>query len=68
MHVVWTFSYLVASDQESLALLCLWTVCVSWRQRQWQCCSLHSSDSIDVLLAVRPLTLADITVSAIEGS
>ena len=37
--------------------------CVSWRHRQWQCCILHNSDSIDALLA----TFADITVIAPEG-
>ena len=36
-------------------------MCVSWRQRQ--CCSLHISDSMDALLAVRPSTFADITVN-----
>ena len=40
---------------------------VSWRQRQWQCCSLHITDRMDVLLAVRPSTFADITVIATEG-
>ena len=41
--------------------------CVSWRQRQWQCCSLHTTDSMDTFLAVRPSTFADITVIATEG-
>ena len=41
--------------------------CVSWRHRQWQCCILHNSDSMDVLLADRPSTFADITVIAPEG-
>ena len=41
--------------------------CVSWRHRQWQCCILHNSDSMDVLLADRPSTIADITVIAPEG-
>ena len=36
--------------------------CVSWRHRQWQCCILHNSDSMDALLADRPSTFADITV------
>ena len=41
--------------------------CVSWRQRQWQCCSLHITDSMDALLAVSPSTFADLTVIATEG-
>ena len=40
--------------------------CVSWRHRQWQCCILHNSDSMDALLADRPSTFADITVIALE--
>ena len=40
---------------------------VSWRHRQWQCCILHNSDSMDALLADRPSTFADITVIAPEG-
>ena len=39
--------------------------CISWRQRH--CCSLHITDSMDALLAVRPSTFADITVIATEG-
>ena len=41
--------------------------CVSWRHRQWQCCILYNSDSMDALLADRPSTFADITVIAPEG-
>ena len=44
--------------------------CVSWRHRQWQCCILHNSDSMDALLLVladRPSTFADITVISLEG-
>ena len=40
--------------------------CVSWRHRQWQCCILHNSDSMDALLADGPSTFADITVIALE--
>ena len=36
--------------------------CVSWRHRQWQCCILHTSDSMDALLADRLSMFADITV------
>ena len=41
--------------------------CVSWKHRQWQCCILHNSDSMDGLLADRPSTFADIIVIAPEG-
>ena len=41
--------------------------CVSWRHRQWQCCNLHHSDNMDVLLADRPSTFADITGITPEG-
>ena len=41
--------------------------CVSLRHRQWQCCILHNSDSMDALLADRPSPFADITVIAPEG-
>ena len=41
--------------------------CVSCSHRQWQCCILHNSDSMDALLADRPSTFADITVIAPEG-
>ena len=40
--------------------------CVSWRHRQWQCCILHNSDSMDALLVDRPSTFADITGIALE--
>ena len=43
--------------------LALW---VSWRHRQWQCLSLHNSDSMDALLAVRPSMFADITIRTSE--
>ena len=63
--VVWDVQ-LLASYQESLALLGLW-LGVSWRYRQWQCCILHNADSMDALLADRPSTFADITVIAPKG-
>ena len=58
------------SNKNRTTMLVVWTSlarCVSWRHRQWQCCILHNSDSMDALLADRPSTFADITVIALEG-
>ena len=61
MLVVWTFSYKRHTRN-------IWSLvrCVSWRHRQWQCCILHNSDSMDVLSSDRPSTFADITIIAPE--
>ena len=59
---------LLASYQESLALLGLWLgVFLGDIDMQWQCCIVHNSDNMDALLADRPSTFADIIVIALEG-
>ena len=41
-------------------------LCVSWRHRQWQCCPLHKSDSMEALTADIPSMFTEIAVSAQE--